>query len=179
MATQDLPEDPLAGFLPVNDETNRGEGYVSFRILPKAGLADGTALYNLATITFDPTYGVNAPIVTNRVTNTLDLTPPTSSVQPLDAGSPATFDVTWAGSDGGSGIAYYDVYVSVDGGGFSLWQTHVTTTTAPFTGMDGSAYGFYSVATDNVGHRQAIPASAQAVTLISDTTEVYLPLVIR
>ncbi len=180
VTTQDLPEDPWAGFLPVNDATGQGEGYVSFRIMPKAGLADGTATYNLATITFDPTYGANAPIITNRVTNTLDLAAPTSTIQPLDAGSPATFDVTWAGNDGsGSGIAYYDVYVSADGGGFSLWQTHVTTTTASFTGADGSTYGFYSVATDNVGHRQATPASAQAVTMISDTSDLYLPFVIR
>lgn len=179
VTTQDLPEDPWAGFLPVNDETDQGEGYVSFRILPKAGLADGTPMYNQATITFDPTYGVNAPIVTNRVTNTLDLTSPTSTVQPLSASSPATFDVAWVGSDGGSGMAFFDVYVSVNGGAFSLWQTHVTTTTATFTGVDGSTYGFYSVATDNVGHRQATPSTAQAVTLVSDTTEIYLPLVVR
>jgi uncharacterized repeat protein (TIGR01451 family) len=178
VTTRDLPEDPWAGFLPVNDETGQGEGYVSFRIQPKAGLANGAAIYNQATITFDPTYGVNPPIITNRVTNTLDLTPPTSSVQPLATRSPLTFNVAWAGNDGsGSGIAYYDVYVSTNGGPFTLWQTRTTAMSASFTGVDGATYGFYSVATDNVGHRQATPSAAQAVTTVSGGVNIYLPAI--
>lgn len=66
-ATGDLPEDPLAGFLPANDSTGRGEGWVSFTAAPKGGLPNGTVIRNKATIVFD----VNAPIETNEVLDTL------------------------------------------------------------------------------------------------------------
>ncbi len=180
-ATQDLPEDPWAGFLPVNDGTGRGEGFVSFRIRPKAGLSDGAIVTNQATITFDPTYGANLPIVTDWVTNTLDLTPPSSAVQPLGASSSATFDVAWSGHDGGSGVAYYDVYVSSNGGTFSLWQAHTTLTTASFTGVNGATYSFYVVATDHVGHREMkTPQAESSTTVAADSdTCIYLPLVLR
>jgi hypothetical protein len=75
--TQQLPEDPFAGFLPVNDESGRGQGFVTFLVKPKAGLTDSTEIPNQATITFDPTYGVNPPIVTNETLNTIG-TPPTA-----------------------------------------------------------------------------------------------------
>ena len=180
VTTQDLPEDPLAGFLPVNDETGKGEGYVSFRIRMRTGLADGAVIHNLATITFDPTYGVNPPIVTNQVTNTLDLAAPASTVQPLSATSPERFTVTWAGSDTGAGVAYHDVYVSVDGAAFSLWQTHTSASSAQFTGVEGSSYRFYSVATDYVGHHELKTAQAEATTqVVASGSMVFLPLVVR
>ncbi|MBN1887852.1 MAG: caspase family protein, partial [Thermoflexales bacterium] len=183
--TQDLPEDPLAGFLPVNDESGRGQGYVSFRVRPKANLASGTKIYNKATITFDSTYGVNPPIVTNPVTNTIDLDPPTSSVAALPLQSTSPFTVSWAGGDGsGSGVAFYDVYTSTGGGPFALWQAGITATQATFSGTIGLSYGFYSVATDNVGHRQATPATAQASTTITTSVTpsrsyIYLPVVVK
>ncbi len=65
--TGDWPEDPLAGFLPPNDATHRGEGYVMFAIRPKAGLAYGSVITNQARIVFD----VNEPIDTNVVINTI------------------------------------------------------------------------------------------------------------
>jgi hypothetical protein len=65
--TGELPVDPLAGFLPPNDETGRGEGHVSFTVLPRADIANGTVISNQASIVFD----VNDPIVTNVVTNTV------------------------------------------------------------------------------------------------------------
>ena len=69
--TGELPEDPLAGFLPPNDATRRGEGHVSFSVRPCAGSPNGTALTNSASIVFD----VNEPIETNTVSNTIG-TPP-------------------------------------------------------------------------------------------------------
>ncbi|MBC8255426.1 MAG: hypothetical protein H8E35_15560, partial [Ardenticatenia bacterium] len=65
--TGELPEDALAGFLPPNDETGRGEGHVVFSIRPNSDRPDGTVLTNQATIVFD----TEASIVTNEVTNTL------------------------------------------------------------------------------------------------------------
>jgi uncharacterized repeat protein (TIGR01451 family) len=66
-ATGELPDDPLAGFLPPNDASGRGEGHVSFTIRPKADSPIGTVVTNKATITFDQ----EASITTNEVFNTL------------------------------------------------------------------------------------------------------------
>ena len=76
--------------------------------------------------------------------------------------------MTWSGQDdpGGSGIAFYNIYVSDDGGPFTLWQSDTTATSATYTGVAGHTYGFYSVATDNVGNVQATPTAAQATTLV-------------
>jgi hypothetical protein len=67
--TGQLSDDPFAGFLPPNDETGRGEGHISFTILPRANPPDGTILTNQASIVFD----VNQPIVTNEVMNTVGI----------------------------------------------------------------------------------------------------------
>jgi len=65
--TEGLPFDPLAGFLPPNDETGRGDGHVTFTIRPRVDSPDGTVLTNQASIVFD----TNEPITTNEVTNTI------------------------------------------------------------------------------------------------------------
>jgi hypothetical protein len=117
-----------------------------------------------------------------NLTNTIDAGPPTSSVQALPPTSPAEFSVSWSGDDpNGSGIATYDVYVSEDGGPFVLWQAAVTATMATYTGIAEVSYGFYSVATDQVGYRQPTPAVAQASTKVEAQTDffVYLPMVIK
>ncbi len=65
--TGEFPDDPLAGFLPPNDETGRGEGRVSFMVMADAGLASGTLISNQAEIVFD----TEAPISTNAWLNTI------------------------------------------------------------------------------------------------------------
>jgi hypothetical protein len=65
--TGELPEDPLAGFLPPNDEGGRGEGHVSFSIRPWSDVVAGTYVSNSATIVFDS----NEAIETNHVWNTI------------------------------------------------------------------------------------------------------------
>ncbi|KKL62677.1 hypothetical protein LCGC14_2182810, partial [marine sediment metagenome] len=156
--------DPLAGFLPPNNTKPEGEGHVVFTISPAAGLADGTAIANGATIVFDS----NDPIVTNTHVNTFDFAAPTSSVGALGATVPtASFDVQWSGDDaGGSGIAHYDVYVSVDGGPFQVWLDDTTDTSAAYAGQDNSSYAFYTVATDNVGHTETDPGAADTATTV-------------
>jgi len=67
--TGDLPEDAMAGFLPPNDSTGRGKGWVSFSVRTKTGLAPGTRIANSATIVFD----TEAPITTNEVFHTIGL----------------------------------------------------------------------------------------------------------
>ncbi|CCI12126.1 conserved hypothetical protein [Microcystis aeruginosa PCC 9806] len=73
----------------------------------------------------------------------LDITPPTGGIGSLLATTIGnTINVTWSATDP-SGIKNYDVFVSVNGGSFTQWQTNVTTTSAVYTGVVGSTYTFY------------------------------------
>lgn len=152
-----------AGFLPPNNANHDGEGYVNYAINAKAGLPTGTQIDALATIQFDD--NVEGRLSTPLWRNTVDVSGPTSSVAALPAQSSPSFAVSWSGSDAGSGIASYDIYASTDGGPFTLWLDNTTATSASFNGVVGKTYGFYSVATDQVGYVEAIPAVADAVTL--------------
>ena len=87
----ELPPDVLIGFLPPENGTGRGTGYVSFLIQPNAGLPTGTQIRNVANVTFDtnpaiatdqvsetdPSQGVDS---TKQALATIDSGPPTSSV---------------------------------------------------------------------------------------------------
>jgi hypothetical protein len=175
-----LPPDVLTGFLPPEDGTGRGMGYVSYIVMPKAGLATGTQIRNVALVTFD----ANEPIATDQISetdpsqgvdpakqdlNTIDSGPPSSSVAllPVREFSP-NFNVSWASQDdaGGSGVGSYSVYVSIDAGSFALWLANTTQTSAIYSGVNGHVYSFFSVATDNVGNVQPVPAAAQAATKV-------------
>jgi RHS repeat-associated protein len=120
---------------------------------------------------FDNAGNAQAPPTGAQVTTKVDAVAPASTVAPLPAASPASFTVSWSGSDnsGGSGVAFFDVYVSDNGGPFVALLTGTTQTSTTFTGQDGHTYGFYSVATDNAGNVQPAPAAAQATTTV-DTT---------
>ena len=165
--TLDTPSDPLAGFLPPDNSTGQGRGYVSYTVDPVAGLASGTVINAAASVVFDK----NAAISTQTWTNIIDAGPPTSTVAPLAATQTTpSFLVSWSGHDdpNGSGIASYTIYVSIDGGAFTPWM-NTTATSAEFEGSPGHTYAFYSIATDNVGNVQALP------TLIETTTVLVAP----
>jgi RHS repeat-associated protein len=160
----ELPAGVFDGFLPVNDSSGRGEGFATYFVRPKADLATGTKIDAQASIVFD----INAPVLTNIFTNTIDAGGPTSSVAPLAAADPKPVTVRWNGADdaGGSGIASYDIFVAVDGGPFTLWLDNTTALTAQYDGIIGHTYSFYSRATDNVGHVEAAPAAGDSSTLV-------------
>jgi hypothetical protein len=166
-ATGLTPTNPIAGFLPVDDSTGRGQAFVHYTIRAKSSDTTGTAIGAQATVVFD----ANAPLNTNTAANTVDAGAPTSSVTALPANETPTFTVSWAGQDdtGGSGIATYDVFVSDNGGPFTVFQTATTLTSATFNGATGHTYGFYSVATDNVGNRQTTPTGPQTSTTVVNT----------
>lgn len=180
----ELPPDALTGFLPPEDGTRRGKGYFSYTIQPKPGLATGTETRNVALITFD----FNQPISTDQVDphdprlgidpekqafNTIDAGPPTSNVAPLAAyQSSAIFPVSWSGQDdfGGSGISTFDIFVSDNGGPFTPWMTDTVLTASVFHGTSGHTYGFYSLATDHVGHDEPAQQLAEATTTVAFST---------
>ncbi|MFN0050877.1 MAG: beta strand repeat-containing protein, partial [Planctomycetales bacterium] len=83
---------------------------------------------------------------------------------------PATsFVVSWTGTAGASA---YSVYVSDNGGAFTLFVSNTSQTSAVFSGAQlGHTYGFYSVATDVDNQVQPTPTAAQASTTIDVLSE--------
>ncbi|QLE55149.1 NF038122 family metalloprotease [Nostoc sp. TCL26-01] len=151
-ATGSLPTDPLLGFLPPNGTTaedkGRGEGYVAYSIKSKRNVTHGARIDAEAEIIFDN----NEPIKTPAIFNTIDAIKPTATIQPLPANVVGdTFTVNWGGSDnaGGSGLAYYDIYMSVNDGAYELLLGKTTQTEVTITGDLGSKYNFIAVGKDN------------------------------
>lgn len=163
--TLQAPDGLDDGFLPVDNAQGDGEGYFTYTVQPKAGVATGATINAQASIVFD----TNDPLATPTATNTIDNGAPTSTVTALPNISPATFNIAWSGNDdaNGSGIASYSIYVSDNGGPATQFlQALANQTSASFAGQPGHNYAFYSVASDNVGNVQAIPLSAQAMTTV-------------
>lgn len=154
------PTDPLAGFLSPNVNPPEGEGSVSFTFVPKAGLPTGTEIRNKATIVFD----TNPPIDTAETLNTLDNTEPSSEIAALASTELPQFPLEWSGTDVGSGIKDYTIFVSEDGGPFTVFLRNTTDTSATFTGQAGKAYAFLSVARDQAGNVEAMPTHPDTST---------------
>ncbi|MEX2188779.1 MAG: carboxypeptidase regulatory-like domain-containing protein [Pirellulales bacterium] len=164
-ATGEPPLDALAGFLPPNDETHRGEGFVSYTVKPKQSAATGSRADAEATIVFDD----NEPIDTPPIFNTLDAAAPSSNVEAVS--NPAgteTFNVRWTAGDdaGGSALSAVDVFVSRDGRPFEPWLVATALTEAPYVGALGHTYSFYSVARDNAGNAESLPTTPDATTSV-------------
>jgi hypothetical protein len=160
--TGQITTDPVLGFLPPNTLPPNGEGHVVFTVQPKQPIATGTQICNLASIVFD----FNAAIVTNQWCNTMDDVAPVSRVQPLPAQSSSPFTVQWSGSDLGSGISDFDIYVSDDGGTFTRWLQQTDLNQSPYTGLPGHTYSFFSLARDQAGNAEPTKTAAEAATSV-------------
>jgi subtilase family serine protease len=168
-ATGEQPNSANLGLLAPNDETGRGQGFVTYTVQPKQTAPTGTVIRNNATIIFD----TEEPITTNTVTNTLDADIPTSAVAALPpTQTTATFTVSWAGTDAanGSGLQNYDVWVAENDGAYQPFVSGTTDLSAEFTGTLGKTYRFYSIARDNAGNVEAAPTAPDATTRILNPT---------
>ncbi len=89
---------------------------------------------------------------------------PASQVDAIDAASCEATDLTvhWSRIDGETGPVTYSVYVSEDGGAAAPLVTDTPATSAPFTGVLGKTYGFYSLERDQVGNLEPVPATPDA-----------------
>lgn len=158
-----FPADGYQGFLFPGDEFSPDRGHLGFRVQLKNQLETGTVLESSASITYDSRVCVS----TNVCSSTLDADAPQSRVAEL----PSTTDreqitVQWSGTDLGSGLAFYDIYVSVDGAPFERWIENTAETSAVFTGENGKTYGFLSVATDQVGLREPLRSGADTTVSV-------------
>ena len=174
--TNGLPPPVEIGFLPPENGTGRGQGHLAYTVRSKSGLPTGTEIRNVASIVFDynPTietdwvdpHNQGSGVDTNeQALVTIDASAPTSAVTgPVGPATNACFVVTWSGSDVGSGVAGYDLYVSTNNGPWTLWLANSPATSATFCGLNNRSYGFYSVARDGAGNTQARPAVADVTT---------------
>jgi hypothetical protein len=165
--TGQLTTDPLTGFLPPDVTPPQGLGTIVFTVMPKAGTTTSTTTCNQASIVFD----LNPALSTPTWCNSFDVTPPVSQVTALPATeSTPSFLVQWSGTDAGSGISHFNIFVSDNGGPFTAFQTNATGTSATFSGQVGHTYGFYSIATDLVGNVEGAKSAAEASTTVTSLT---------
>ena len=176
--TWQMPDDPMAGFLPPITDSGEEVGWVAFTVEAKDGLETGAKIRNQAFVEFDWAGDIldhPAPKEGPWV-NTIDAGEPNSHVLALAGTTSATtFTVQWVGQDdpGGSGIAGYDIYVSTDGSPYELWLDDTNHTSAEFTtDPNAHTYAFYSVARDNVGHVENAPVEPDAVTTTAEPLRV-------
>ena len=168
-ATNDVPFDPLAGFLPPEDGSGKGDGFLTYSVQPKAGLANATAFTALASIVFD----TEAAVATPTVTNTLDTLAPTSAINALPASTArTTFVVRFTGADdvGGSGLAGITLSYTDNGGPLLTATVANTDGSLRFTGAAGHMYAFYSQAVDHVGNTETLAATPDAsISVVAPT----------
>lgn len=167
-----IPADPFIGFLYPNDETQRGEGSLSYIVQPKAGLAEETKITNQALIFFD----WNEPIETNEVINTIGelkfsqvivVTEPDS----INDQANTAFTITWTDQSPSREALislYYDTNNSGEDGTLIVSNLEAEAETNHYT-WDTSAlpegdYYLYAVIEDGV-HAPVVDYSDGAVTI--------------
>ncbi len=155
------PTNSLLGFLPVNDVSGRGMGFVNFSIRLRKSLATGVAVTHQASIKFD----VNSPLLTNTVSNLVDATPPHSAMMPtVELIDSTRARVRWSGTDDPSGTGLRDVavYLTCDGSPYSLQATGVRGDSLLVPVESGRRYALYTIATDNAGNVEPAKSNAEA-----------------
>ncbi len=180
------PTDAMVGFLLPSVKADgenvdsRGDGFITYIVKAKSNLASETEITAIADIQFD--YG--EIIATNQVDPhdstqgtdrakevplTIDRTRPEAQVVSVTADL-GPIHLTWEGSDAHSGVGGFAVYVSQNGGDYTLWQTFdAETTEATFTDLVvGATFSFYVTATDNVGWVGGDPENAVSFLVESD-----------
>lgn len=167
--------DPFGGFLPPNDSTGRGQGYVKYQIKTKENAPNGYVLKNQAAIIFDQ----NEVIATNVWENIVSDGKPISFVNALPTVSKERFTVSWSGDDGedGPGIKGYDIYVSTNNGPYQSWIYNSRDTSAAFIGDFGKTYKFYSILKLLDNTEETKDAIAEATTKVNDTTSKVVTLI--
>ncbi|MBS3914329.1 MAG: hypothetical protein KG003_07505 [Bacteroidetes bacterium] len=172
---QTLREDklnPVYGFLPPNNATNRGQGSVSFEIDLKPGLGDVALIKNRADIIFDQ----NKNILTPYWTVEKDKRAPESFVLNLpETTANTSFNVSWKATDN-LAVSKINVYVSSDKKNYKLWKTSRADSSAIFAGQEDSTYYFYSSAIDKVGNVESIPDSFDTKTTILVVKDLQPPV---
>jgi hypothetical protein len=98
---------------------------------------------------------------------TVDNRPPTSEVDPLPTLlKDQSVDVSWTGSDEGSGTQYYDVRYRFNGGSWVLWTPQTISEAATLLNADEGLYEFEVRAVDQVGLKEPYQGQAEAAVIV-------------
>ncbi len=144
--------------LPPNVVAPEGEGWVEFSVDLKSGLTDGTQLKNKATIIFDKNY----PIETNEFVNTLDLTPPVTTMSRVEKVEGDSVKVVCESADTGSGVESYLLFAAKDDGEYEYQGQYFANEMICAAVNGGEGYKFYVLAVDGVGNTEQIIPEAMA-----------------
>ncbi len=147
--TGEVIQDPTKGLLPPDNPTGRGQGFVTYTVVPKEDTATGAEIAAQVRILFN-----NAPpIETGRIVQTIDgVAPSTTITSSRLSVSGDDYRVKWTAVDDalGSGIKHVTVYVAEDGGDYRIWLRQTTATSAVYQGP-----GRASVRVPRAGIRQS------------------------
>ncbi|MEM9586567.1 MAG: SdrD B-like domain-containing protein [Planctomycetota bacterium] len=106
---------------------------------------------------------------------TVDATAPTGTVTPLNPSQTSgQIPVTVGGTDpltGGvaSGVAAHDVYVQIDGGPWTLWDTlPASDPSGSYAAQSNQTLGFYAIAIDEAGNREPDTNAREVATFVGD-----------
>ena len=81
-----------------------------------------------------------------------------------------SFTVAWGGSSPFLSAVTFDIFVSDNGGPFTVFQAATTATSATFQGVTGHTYGFFSIAADAVGNREPMKTMPEITVKVDDPT---------
>ncbi|MFZ4400901.1 MAG: DUF7619 domain-containing protein [Bacteroidales bacterium] len=161
-----VPNNANKGFLLVNDSiTHKGEGFVSFTMLPKNTVHTGDTLAAEASIVFD----INEAIKTNKWKNVLDAHYPTSHVNSLNAHTDTNFiQISFTASDdiGGSGVKQVKLFVARNIENYELYGTYNKDSIVNIVGVEDDLYKFISIAEDYVGNVEPMKETPDTYTLL-------------
>jgi uncharacterized repeat protein (TIGR01451 family) len=159
-ATGQTPAGVFDGFLPPDNSSGIGEGFVQYTVQPNAGLATGDTINQQASVVFD----TNTALATNVALSTIDATNPVTTA---DLSGPAgtngwytdSVQVTLSATDATSGVASTEY--QVDGGTFQTYSGNSFTVSG-----DGThTIVYYSI--DNAGNQEG----NETATFKIDTTK--------
>ncbi len=167
-----LPSDPFIGILPVNDTISRkGEGYVTFTVVPDSEVQTRDSIVAVADIIFD----FNEIISTPPYTNIIDAGLPSST---LLSANPVGNEIVleWSGEDDplGSGIQDYSIYYSKDEQPFQLFRENLEETNISYFGEPGHTYSFFTRAKDNVGNQELLKGIEEAIVVLENVPGVQI-----
>ena len=133
--------------------------------------SEGEGTYYFQTLALDSAGNLElGPIEDGDDSTIYDLTAPSSSCSSPAFASSSPVQVAFVASDADSGIEETALFYNYDGEGWTdsgvSSMGDVTEGTLEFTPTDGEGtYEFYTIATDEIGHTEAPPATADTATL--------------
>ncbi len=113
-----------------------------------------------------------------QASTTVDTNPPVSHVNPLPPiEHTQTFVVSWSGTDDVSGVAFYNVYTSYNGGAWTVWQFETVATSDTYVAGPDGVYSFRVSATDRRGLVESLSGKTGVATAVDVVPPFIMPAI--